>query len=670
MSAVKESFAAAPDVNALVEAAHHAQVSLAAFDQAKVNRICEAMSRAALENAARLGAMAVEETGFGIADDKREKNRFASEDVWNYFKNLRTVGTIAESKDVIEIASPRGVIAAIIPSTNPTSTAIFKILIAVKSRNAIVLSPHPSAAKCISETARVMREVAIREGLPADAIACIANSTIEATETLMKHKLTALILATGGIGLVRAAYSSGKPAFGVGPGNVPVFIERTADVGTAIQNILTGKCFDNGTICASEQAIVTDRAIAAEARAHLEAQGAKFLSNAEAEQLARVVATEKRTLNPAIVGKSVQHIAQLAGLNVSPDTRCLVAEVAGVGRDYPLSMEKLSPILAFYVADGLEQGAARCFEILSYGGMGHTAGIHTRSREAARSFGEQMPASRVIVNSPTTHGAIGFSTALPPSMTLGCGSWGGNVTSDNISPLHLMDIKRVAFETRPVASKRPASGINLNDSSTNFASSTALSSANTPNVSREQITAIVDRFLQARGINGATSNASTYSNGDANNYSNGAPQPLPVTSSPAPQQPLIDIGAKLSANNPPAPSPQSAPTAQSITNDATSTNGASSNIASTNTVPNNLTANAQDGINATRENTTTVTTSPTNNATSNIASTNGKPKTVDFVCEDDVRRAIETGAKIYITARTIITPSARDAGEAAEVFAK
>src|SRR5256714_292198 len=440
----------------LVEAAHRAQADVAQFDQAKIDRICEAMARAALAESARLGAMAVEETGYGIPADKQEKNRFAAEDVWNYFRGLRTKGVVSESKDIVEIASPRGVVAGVIPSTNPTSTAIFKILIAIKSRNTVVLSPHPSAAKCINETARVMREAAVNEGLPAEAIGCMTLATIEGTEALMKHKQTAVILATGGIGLVRAAYSSGKPAFGVGPGNVPVFIERTADVPKAVQDILTGKCFDNGTICASEQAVVCDAPIEMAVREQFKLQGAYFVSQSEADLLAKVVATPQRTLNPGIVGKSVEKIASMAGISVPPGTRCLMTDVGGVGRDFPLSMEKLSPILAFYVEDGLERGAARCNEILHYGGMGHTAGIHTRSREAAVRYGAEMPASRITVNTPTTHGAIGFSTALPPSMTLGCGSWGGNVTSDNVSPLHLMDIKRVAFETRPVASKRPA----------------------------------------------------------------------------------------------------------------------------------------------------------------------------------------------------------------------
>src|SRR4029450_5308427 len=270
---------------------------------------------------------------------------------------------------------------------------------------------------------------------------------IEGTETLMKSKQTAVILATGGIGLVRAAYSSGKPAFGVGPGNVPSFIERTADVPKAVQDILTGKTFDNGTICASEQAVICDAPIEKAVREQFKAQGAHFLSAAEADQLGKVVATPQRTLNPGIVGRSVDVIAKMAGLSVPPGTRCLIADVGGVGREFPLSMEKLSPILAFYVEDGIERGAARCFEILSYGGMGHTAGVHTRSREAAIRYGTEMPASRITVNTPTTHGAIGFSTALPPSMTLGCGSWGGKVPFQKVSPVRFSGSKTVAFGT-------------------------------------------------------------------------------------------------------------------------------------------------------------------------------------------------------------------------------
>lgn len=566
----------------LVEAAHRAQAEVVQFDQAKIDRICDAMAKAALRESPRVAALAVEETGYGVAADKEVKNQFSAEIVWNYFRNLRTVGVVSETKDVVEIASPRGVVCGIIPSTNPTSTAIFKILIAIKSRNAIVLSPHPSAARCINETVKAMREAGVKEGLPADAIGCMTTATIEGTEALMKHKMTAVILATGGIGLVRAAYSSGKPAFGVGPGNVPVFIERSANVPKAVQDILTGKCFDNGTICASEQAIVVDAPIEMAVREQFKLQGAHFLSQSEADQLGKIVATPQRSLNPAIVGRSVEKIASMAGISVPPGTRCLMADVGGVGRDFPLSMEKLSPILAFYVADGIERGAARCNEILHYGGMGHTAGIHTGSREAAIRYGAEMPASRITVNTPTTHGAIGFSTALPPSMTLGCGSWGGNVTSDNVSPLHLMDIKRVAFETRPVASKRPAVAAQpgvMPRSQPAMTSAPAVGATRpaAPKVNREEIAAIVDRFL-------------------ANRQPEPAPLPAPPKSEPA---------AGNGGASRPAP--------------ASSSNG---------------------------------------------------HQAADFVSEDDVKRAIQKGEKIYVGPKTIITPSARDIGDPAEVFAK
>ena len=476
-----------------VESANLAFRELAKFDQKKIDGICEAMAQIALRESMRLGHMANEETGFGKAEDKREKNRFAAEDVWNYFRDLKTVGVVADEGNIVEIASPRGVVAAIIPSTNPTSTAIFKIIISIKSRNSIVLSPHPSAARCIAETARVMKEAAVKEGLPAEAIHCLSNSTIEGTETLMKHKKTAVILATGGIGLVRAAYSSGKPAFGVGPGNVPVFIEKTADVEKAVSDILISTCFDNGTICASEQSVVVDETVAAAVREQFQAQGGHFLSPGDAQRVGEILLTPQRTLNPKIVGKSAEFIANLAGISIPSGTRCLLADCGGVGRDFPWSIEKLSPTLAFFTVSGIEEGARRCEEILQFGGMGHTAGMHTKDRTSAVKFGEQMPASRIVINSPTTHGAIGFSTDLLPSMTLGCGSWGGNVTSDNVSPHNLMDIKRVAFETKPVNAGGSVSQPGIVQKS-------AVASAGGRNVRirREDIASIVDNFLSKK----------------------------------------------------------------------------------------------------------------------------------------------------------------------------
>ncbi|MEO6334517.1 MAG: aldehyde dehydrogenase family protein [Pyrinomonadaceae bacterium] len=556
-----------------VEAAHRAFQTVAQFDQKKIDQICEAMAKVALAESARLGLLAHEETGFGKADDKREKNRFAAEDVWNYFREMKTVGVVSDTGTVVEIASPRGVVAAIIPSTNPTSTAIFKIIIAIKSRNTIVLSPHPSAARCIAETTRVMREAAVGNGLPAEAIYCIQNSTIEATEALMKHKRTAVILATGGIGLVRAAYSSGKPAFGVGPGNVPVFIERSADAAKAVSDILTSTCFDNGTICASEQSVVVDAPLEVEVREQFKQQGGHFLTSAEADAVAKVLLTPERTLNPGIVGKSAEYIANLAGVTIPSGTRCLLADCGGVGRDYPWSIEKLSPTLAFFVVDGLQQGAERCYEILQFGGMGHTAGMHTQDRGATISYGEKMPASRVVINSPTTHGAIGFSTDLPPSMTLGCGSWGGNVTSDNVSPIHLMDIKRVAWETKPVGAERPKSKI----ASMQVAPQIPAVPKAKPN--REQIAAIVDQFLSAKIKD--------------------TPLPEPPAAASPSESPVKTIIHEL---RPPA---------------------------------------AENGANR---------------------------APMDFVSETDVRLAIDKGEKIYITSKTILTPSARDLGNEKDIF--
>ena len=563
-----------------VESAHLAFKMVAKFDQAKIDRICEAMSQVALAESARLGLMAHEETGFGKADDKREKNRFAAEDVWNYFRAMKTVGVVRETDSIVEIASPRGVVAAIIPSTNPTSTAIFKIIIAIKSRNTIVLSPHPSAARCIAETARIMREAAVKEGLQPDAIYCLKTSSIEGTETLMKHKRTAVILATGGTGLVRAAYSSGKPAFGVGPGNVPVFIEKSANVKKAVSDILTSTCFDNGTICASEQSVVVDAPIETQVREQFKLQGGHFLNQTEAEKVAQILLTPQRTLNAGIVGKSAEYIANLAGISVPNGTRCLLADCGGVGRDFPWSIEKLSPTLAFFVADGIENGANRCEEILQFGGMGHTSGMHTGSREAAIRYGQQMPASRVIINSPTTHGAIGFSTDLSPSMTLGCGSWGGNVTSDNVSPIHLMDIKRVAFETKPV--KTSDSGIRIAD----FKSTNPKSQIPNPkSPRREDIAAIVDKFLSQKLKE----------------------MPNETISQTEDQRPKTENVVKTIIHE---------------------------------LKPPTLTSN---GV---------------------------KPAPVDFVSEDDVKKAVEKSEKIYISAKTIITPSARDLGEANEIFAK
>src|SRR5829696_4916005 len=373
---------------------------------------------------------------------------------------MKTVGVVRRLDDrkVIEIAEPFGVVCAIVPTTNPTSTAIYKILIAIKARCPIVISPHPSAVRCITRVAEIMNEAARKAGAPDGTINWMTTVTLEGTQELMKARETAVILATGGMGLVRAAYSAGKPAYGVGPGNAPAYIESTADVVKAVRDIVTGKTFDNGLLCSSENSVVCDRGLVQEVKRQFLANGGYFLSAAEIDTLGRLLVTPQRLPNPALVGKPATYIAKQAGIQVPPGTRVLIAELAGVGRDYPLSIEKLCPVLSFYVVNDWREGCERCKQILRYGGMGHTMSIHSRNDDIILQFGLKKPAYRIVVNSPTTHGSIGLTTGLEPAMTLGCGGYGGNITSDNISPRHLLNIKRVAYELTPTVSRwdRPA----------------------------------------------------------------------------------------------------------------------------------------------------------------------------------------------------------------------
>ena len=442
----------------LAEASYRAFQTFEHFTEEQVERILAEISRVAIANATPLAKAAVDETGYGTVEHKTLKNLFCARDVYNAIKPMKTVGIVSEDteKKVFEVASPIGVIAAIIPSTNPTSTAIYKALIALKGRNTIVFSPHPSATKCILETSRLISEAAERAGAPKGVVSCMRASTIEGAEALMKHQRTSLILATGGTGLVKAAYSAGKPAFGVGPGNVPTYIESTADISKAVRDILTGKTFDNGTLCSSEQSIVCDESVKDAALEQLRAQGAYICNPTEKTQLEKVIQTPRRTLNTKIVGQSAEKIAQMAGFRVPPGTRAIVAHAEGVGPEFPISMEKLSPLLAFYVVRDWQEGCAKCIEILSFGGLGHTLSLHTREDRIVREFGLKKPAFRICVNTPAALGAVGYTTNLFPSMTLGCGAQGNNITSDNISPLHLINLKRVAYGVRDVEAPAPA----------------------------------------------------------------------------------------------------------------------------------------------------------------------------------------------------------------------
>jgi acetaldehyde dehydrogenase (acetylating) len=443
------------EARALARRAKQAWLELAEFSQEKIDAIVDAMAAAATAQAEAFARLAVEETGYGVVDDKIQKNLFSSQKVYDFIRPMKTVGVVARHDDrrVIEIAEPFGVVAAIIPTTNPTSTAIYKILIAIKARCTIVISPHPSAVKCITRVAEVMEEAARRAGAPAGSINWMTTVTLEGTQELMKQREVAVILATGGMGLVRAAYSAGKPAYGVGPGNAPAFIERSANVKKAVHDIITGKTFDNGVLCSTENSAVVDEPIADEVKREFQAQGGYFMNAAEMEAVANVLVTPQRLPNPALVGKTAVYIAGKCGITVPPETRVLIAPLAGVGRDYPLSIEKLCPVLSYYIVKDWREGCERCKQILRYGGMGHTMSIHSQNDQIILEFGLHKPAYRIVVNSPTTHGSVGLSTGLDPAMTLGCGGFGGNITSDNISPRHLLNIKRVAYEIAPTVSR-------------------------------------------------------------------------------------------------------------------------------------------------------------------------------------------------------------------------
>src|SRR6186713_2021867 len=454
MAQTDRDLASIAEARSLARRAKAAAPALAEFSQEQIDAIVDAMAAAVTPQAEALARLAHEETGYGVVADKVQKNLFSSQKVYTFIRPMRTVGVIRrlEDRKVIEIAEPFGVVCAIVPTTNPTSTAIYKILISLKARCPVVISPHPSAVRCISRVAEIMGEAARGAGAPEGSISCMTTVTLEGTQELMKSREVAVILATGGMGLVRAAYSAGKPAYGVGPGNAPCYIESSADVRKAANDILTGKSFDNGVLCSSPNSVVVDQAIEAEVRRQFLEQGGYFLSPAEADVLAKQLVTPQRLPNPAFVGKSAVFIAQKVGIAVPPSTRALIAELKGVGRDYPLSFEKLCPVLSYYVVKDWREGCERCKQILRYGGMGHTMSIQSQNDQIIIEFGLHKPAFRIVVNSPTTHGSIGLTTGLDPSMTLGCGGWGGNITSDNISPKHLLNIKRLAYELRPATS--------------------------------------------------------------------------------------------------------------------------------------------------------------------------------------------------------------------------
>jgi acetaldehyde dehydrogenase (acetylating) len=562
------------EARALAKRAKQALLELAEFGQDRIDAVVDAMAAAAATQAEAFARLAVEETGYGVVEDKVQKNLFSAQKVYNFIRPMKTVGVIARHDDtrVVEIAEPFGVVAAVVPSTNPTSTAIYKILISLKARCSVVLSPHPAAMKCITRVAEVMDEAARRAGAPPGSINWMTGVTLEGTQELMKHRDVAVILATGGMGLVRAAYSAGKPAYGVGPGNAPAFIERTANVKKAVHDVITGKTFDNGVLCSAENSVVVDSAIAPDAKREFQAQGGYFMNTGEMDAVAKVLVTAQRLPNPSLVGKSAVVIAGKCGITVPAATRVLIAPLEGVGRDYPLSIEKLCPVLSYYVVADWREGCERCKQILRYGGMGHTMSIHSQNEQVILEFGLKKPAFRIIVNSPTTHGSVGLSTGLDPAMTLGCGGYGGNITSDNISPRHLLNIKRLAYEVSPVVSRWDRGDGVQSDSGPRAMPRLPSAPAGSPatsGISAEAISRRIDEFLGLRGFK--------------------------AKSGP--------VSARI------GPGPDTGPTAP-----------------------------ASD------------------------------QKPLDFVCEEDVRLAIQAGRKLVVSERAIVTPAARDLGEQHRVF--
>ncbi|MGJ7919637.1 acetaldehyde dehydrogenase (acetylating) [Neobacillus sp. LXY-4] len=418
---------------------------IAEYSEDQIDRILCNMVKAASENAVLLAKMAVEETGFGKVEDKTYKNHLASTILYKSIKDIKTVGVISENVDekVMDFAEPVGLIMGIVPSTNPTSTAIYKAMIAIKARNAIVFSPHPSAAKCTLKAAELMNKAAEEAGAPANIIGCISMPTMDATNALMKSKEVKMIIATGGPGLVKASYSSGKPALGVGAGNCPAYIERTANVKQAVTDILASKTFDYGTICASEQSIVVEECNRDQVVTELKKQGGYFMSPEETKKVCGLLFKNGHAMNAKFVGRSPQVIAEAAGFSIPEGTKVLIGEQQGVGPDYPLSYEKLTSVLAFYTVKDWQEACELCIKLLQ-NGIGHSMSIHTEDRDLVMKFAKK-PAARILVNTGSTQGATGASTGLMPAFTLGCGTWGGSSVSENVSPIHLINVKRVAY---------------------------------------------------------------------------------------------------------------------------------------------------------------------------------------------------------------------------------
>ena len=588
------------EVRAKVEQAHAAAREYRHYNQQQVDAIIEKMGEAARANARELAEMAVKETGYGNPRDKLAKNLLSADLLPRSIRGMKTIGVLREIPDqqVTEIGVPVGVVAAILPTTNPTSTAIYKTIISLKAGNAIVLSPHPRAKACTCATADVLYGAAREAGAPEGIIQCIQNPTMDATNALMRHPRTGVILSTGGSGIVKAAYSSGKPAFGVGPGNVPVLVDASADLPDAIAKVVEGKSFDYGTVCSSEQTLVAPAALREPILAELRRLKAYICNEQQTKVLASLLLTPNWTVNPHCVGQPPRKIAEMAGFEAPEDTSILVVEIAGVGKQHPLSAEKLSPVLSLLFVKDFNAAVDSCEAILRFGGLGHTCVIHASDHARIREYGLRMPAFRVLVNTPSPQGSTGITTGIPPSMTLGCGALAGNITSDNIGPMHLVNVKRIAFAVR-----EPEEAFTIPS-----AGAAATKAPKPSTIDRQTVVAAVEKYLAQRGI---------------------------TTTAPAPQ-------GKPASSAKETP-PDYSPLMQSVTNIVDrfldSKRGPQPPGSQSCALPESA-AEQPKQVNA-------VPPEP-------------EIKIVDFVCENDVREAVKQSRKIFIGPKTIVTPSARE----------
>ena len=629
-----------------VELAHQAFLSFRTYSQEKIDAIVEAMGEAGRTHARRLAELAVEETGYGNVPDKIAKNLLNADLLPRTVRGMKTVGVLREipEKNLVEVGVPMGVIGAILPTTNPTSTAIFKSIIALKSGNAVVFSPHPYARRCTCETIDLLHRAAVGAGAPEGIIQCLTLTSQETTQQLMKHPKIAAILATGGAGLVRAAYSSGKPAFGVGPGNVPVLLDTTANIPEAIGLVIDGKSFDYGTVCSSEQSLVCQESLRATVLSELRMHKAFVCDEAQTKVLASTLILPNGRINPECVGKSPQVIAGLAGFSVPADARILACEIKGVGKEHPLSAEKLSPVLSLLFVPDFAAAVDACEKVLQFGGLGHTAVIHSHDEARIREYGLRMPAFRVLVNTASPQGSTGITTNVFPSMTLGCGAIAGNITSDNVGPQHLTNIKRIASVARKASEAftlpaeslagAPATEPRRPLDAAPSAPATVAATGVTGGVDRQRVASAVEQYLASKGI----SVNSEPTSAPASTTASSASAPTASTRSAATSAATNAVDRFLAGRTQkPAPPP---------------------NCGCGSPAP----AKAAEG--------SSCCSAPGPDAAPPAKTESPSEPAVDFVCEDDVRLAIAANRKIRLKSKAILTPSARDLGERLDVFVR